>query len=101
MLSLLTLPIRLALLPFKIAFYLIAAVLAIPLAILLLPFFLLRLAVKLLVALVLLPFVLVVAVLIALEAVGFLLLTPLIPLALLGFFVWAAFRLFSRPLAAV
>src|SRR2546430_712115 len=82
-------------LPFRILFGLVLlpfALLALPFALLLLPFLILRFVVKAAVALVVLPFVLFIGVIVCVAlAIAFSLaiLVPLLPFALLAFFVWA------------
>ena len=90
-------------LPFRILFGLVLlpfALLALPFALLLLPFLILRFVVKAAVALVVLPFVLFVGVIVCVAlAIAFSLaiLAPLLPFAMLAFFVWAVVHAASRP----
>jgi hypothetical protein len=87
----------LLLLPFRL-------VLSLLFGILLLPFFLLRAAIKVVAALILLPVVfglLLVAMVVG--GIGFwlLMLVPVLPLAVLAFFIWAISRLLARPPALI
>ena len=93
-------------LPFRILFGLVLlpfALLALPFALLLLPFLILRFVVKAAVALVVLPFVLFVGVIVCVAlAIAFSLaiLAPLLPFAMLAFFVWAIARNSQAAIAA-
>jgi hypothetical protein len=100
---LLTLPFRILI---GLLFGLIAlpfAVLALPFALLFLPFLLLRLLVKTAVMALVLPIVVLAAggaVVMALFALSFAVLVPLIPIAFLALFVWGIVHLATRPVAS-
>jgi len=86
-------------LPFRIFFGLLFGLLLLPFTLLFLPFLLLRAVIKLTFLLVLAPIIAIVAVgalLVAGLAVFFALLLPLLPFALVGLFIWAIVRA-SRP----
>jgi hypothetical protein len=104
MFHLITLPIRLALLPFQLAFGLLFGLLALPFivlfGILALPFILLRVFVKVAVGLFILPFVAIVAglaLLAAFVALGFALFIPLLPVAFVVLCIWAIVHVATRP----
>jgi hypothetical protein len=81
---------------------------AILFGVLLVPFLLLRFLFKLTIGLLILPFALlfagqalVLGLGVGLAALSFAILIPLLPIALLGFLIWGAIRLFSRPVVRV
>jgi hypothetical protein len=83
----------LLLLPFRLVFGLLFGIL-------LLPFFLLRAAVKVAAALILFPVVfalLLVALIVGGIGLWLVMLVPVLPLAVLAFFLWTISRLFARP----
>ena len=90
-------------LPCRIFFGLLFGLLLLPFTLLFLPFLLLRAVIKLTFLLVLAPIIAIVAVgalLVAGFALVFVLLLPLLPFALVGLFIWAIVRA-SRPAYAL
>ena len=86
-------------LPFKLFFGLLFGLLLLPFALLFLPFLLLRVVLKSLVLVAVLPFVLLTvgaAMVVAVVAVLFAMMIPLLPFAFVALFVWAIVRS-SRP----
>ena len=87
-------------LPFRIAFGLFFGLLLLPFALLFLPFLLLRFAVKAVVMLIALPIALLAmggVLLVAMLAVGLALAIPLLPFAFIALCIWAIARASSRP----
>jgi hypothetical protein len=92
--------LKLLLLPFAVVFSLLvglAGLIALPLFLLWLPFAILKLAFRAAFALLLLPFIVIAAVVVAGIALVLAILTPLIPLLIVGFIIWAILRLAARP----